>query len=216
MLNAKVLGRAAVTIGIVAGIGLGLAYRHELQLARLEDWIDDYGVFMPLAFLVAHVGASLFFVPRTLMAVLAGIMFGKWGGPVWSLAGSMIGAYVGFAAARYVNAGRIRPEDMKRIGPLLKRAEASGWRLIAIIRVVPFPHTPQNFAFGLTRVRTSDYMIGSLVGFTPASIICAELGASGRYATAGAGDWIELSAWCAAFVVLTIVLPQLATRWSRR
>jgi uncharacterized membrane protein YdjX (TVP38/TMEM64 family) len=215
MLNPKTLTRAAVAVAIAGGMGLAVAYRGELHLERLQDWLDDYGAFIPLAFVVAHVAASLFFVPRTLMAVLAGIMFGKWGGPVWSVIGSMAGAYVGFAAARYVNAGHIRPEEMRRIGPYLKRAEESGWQLIAAIRAIPLPHTPLNYAFGVTRVSAGNYLIGSFVGFVPASIICAQLGASGRYATSGTGDWIELSAWAAAFVVASIALPRLAARWSR-
>jgi uncharacterized membrane protein YdjX (TVP38/TMEM64 family) len=216
MLNPKALTRTAVALAIAGGMGLAVVYRSELHLDRLQDWIDDYGAFMPLAFIVAHIGASLFFVPRTLMAVLAGIMFGKWGGPIWSLAGSMAGAYIGFAAARYVNAGHIKPEEMRRIGPYLKRAEESGWRMIAVIRAIPLPHTPLNFAFGITRVSVGNYLLGSFIGFVPASIICAELGASGRYAATGTGDWIELSAWAAAFVLASIVLPQLAARWSRR
>jgi uncharacterized membrane protein YdjX (TVP38/TMEM64 family) len=216
MLNPKTIARIGIVLAIAAGMGLAIAYRAELQLERLQDWIDGFGALMPLAFIVAHVGASLFFVPRTLMAVLAGIMFGKWGGPVWSLAGSMAGAYIGFAAARYVNGGLVRPEEMKRIGPLLKRAEETGWRMIAIIRAMPLPHTPLNYAFGLTRIRAGSYLLGSFVGFVPASIVCAELGASGRYATSGTGDWIELTLWAAAFIFIMVALPKFATRWSRR
>jgi uncharacterized membrane protein YdjX (TVP38/TMEM64 family) len=215
MLNPKALTRIAVAAAIAGGMALAVAYRGELHLEQLQDWLDDYGAFMPVAFVVAHVAASLFFVPRTLMAVLAGIMFGSWAGPLWSLVGSMVGAYVGFAAARYVNAGQIRPEEMKRIGPYLKRAEQSGWQMIAVIRAIPLPHTPLNYAFGLTRVSVVSYLMGSFIGFVPASILCAELGASGRYATSGTGDWIELSAWAIAFVVVSVALPRLAARWSR-
>jgi uncharacterized membrane protein YdjX (TVP38/TMEM64 family) len=215
MLNPKALIRTAVALALGAGMALAVAYRTELHLDRLQDWIDDYGMFIPLAYVVVHVAASLFFVPRTLMAVLAGIMFGRWGGPVWSLAGSMAGACIGFVAARYVNAGGIRPEEMRRIGPFLKRAEAAGWRMIAVIRAAPLPHTPLNYAFGLTRVGMRDYMIGSFIGFVPGSVLCAELGASGRYATMGIGNWLELSAWTAAFVIAGIALPRLAMRRSR-
>ena len=215
MLTPKSLTRLSVAAAIAGGMAMAIAYRGELHPERLQDWLDDYGSFMPVAFVVAHVAASLFFVPRTAMAVLAGIMFGSWGGPFWSLVGSMAGAFVGFAAARYVNAGKIRPEEMQRIGPYLKRAEESGWRMIAVIRAIPLPHTPLNFAFGLTRVKVRDYLIGSFLGFVPASILCAELGASGRYATAGTGDWMEMTAWAVAFVVASIALPRLATRWSR-
>jgi uncharacterized membrane protein YdjX (TVP38/TMEM64 family) len=216
VLSRNGLARIGIVVAIAAGMGLAFVYRGELHLERLQDWIDDYGMFIPAAYVIAHVAASLVFVPRTAMAMLAGILFGSWGGPVWSLAGSMAGAYVGFAAARYLNAGYLRPEEMKRIGPWLKRAEESGWRMIAIIRAIPLPHTPMNYAFGLTRVATRDYLLGSFVGFVPASFICSELGASGRYAISGAGDWIHLTAWAAAFVVAVIAFPKLVARWGRR
>jgi uncharacterized membrane protein YdjX (TVP38/TMEM64 family) len=215
MLNPKALTRLAVAVAIAGGMALALAFRGALHVDRLEDFIDDYGAFIPVVYVVAHMAASLFFVPRTVMAVLAGILFGSWAGPFWSLVGSMVGSYIGFAAARYVNAGHVRPEEMQRIGPYLKRAEESGWRMIALIRAVPLPHTPLNYAFGLTRVKVRDYLIGSFLGFVPASVLCAELGASGRYATAGTGDWLELSAWAIAFVIVSVALPTLATRWSR-
>ena len=38
----------------------------------------------PLGFLAAHIAASLVFIPRTLLAVVAGLLFGTGWGIVWA------------------------------------------------------------------------------------------------------------------------------------
>ncbi len=50
----------------------------------------------PLVFLALHVAGSLFFVPRTLLALGAGLVFGMWWGILWAALGSLAGAVAGF------------------------------------------------------------------------------------------------------------------------
>lgn len=208
--------RIALALVLLAGGALAIIYRRELHLFEIQDWLDDFGPFGPLAFIVANVLASLFFVPRTLMAIVAGVLFGLWWGSLWALIGSLVGAFAGFYAARYLNADSLRLEDMKRFGPLLKRAEAGGWRMVAIARLIPvLPHTPTNYALGLTRLSAWSYFIGSLVGLLPSTIIYANIGATGRYAASGGADWIEPALWGGAFVLASIVLPKILRRWSK-
>lgn len=205
--------RALIGLGLLVGGAAALIYRRELHLLEIQDWLDDYGSFGPLAFVAAHLLASLFFVPRTVMAIVAGVLFGLWWGAVWSLLGALIGAAVSFLAARYVNANAIQPEDMRAIGPWLKRAEAGGWRAVAIARLIPVvPHTAINYALGVTRIPFRAYLLGTLVGIAPTTIVFANLGATGRHAAMGGSDWIEPTLWGLAFVVLSIVIPKLFKR----
>lgn len=205
--------RVLVGLVLLGGGAAALVYRRELHLFEIYDWLDDYGPFGPLVFMVAHVLTSLFFVPRTLMAIVAGVLFGLWWGTLWALIGALIGASVGFLAARYVNADAIRLEELKTIGPLLKRAEEGGWRAVAIARFIPvLPHTTVNYALGLTQISFGAYLFGSLVGIAPTTIVYANFGASGRYAASGGGDWLEPTLWGIGFVVLSIILPKLFKR----
>ena len=109
--------------------------------------------FAPLGFVVLHVAASLFFVPRTLLAVAAGLVFGGWWGPVWAALGSLAGAVAGYLVARHLYSGFVERADPTRLQALLARADNGGWRMVAMVRLLPLiPHSLTNYAFGLTRV----------------------------------------------------------------
>ena len=135
----------------------------------------------PLLFLALHIAASLFFVPRTLLALGAGLVFGMWWGIVWAALGSVAGAVVGFLVARYIHAGfvakAVERADPTPLSALLRRAENGGWRMVAVLRLVPIiPHSLTNYALGLTRVGLGAYALGSLLGQLPLTIAYADLG----------------------------------------
>jgi len=180
-------------------------------LAQLED----LGPLLPAAFIVVHVIASLTFVPRSVMAFVAGALWSFWAACLWSQIGAAAGAVAGFLLARYVNAGLLVPEEMTRLGPLLQRAEAGGWRSVMVVRLIPvLPHALTNYALGLTRVSLREYFIGSFLGLLPHSFAFVSLGMSGRRVLEG-GAWLEPMLWGFGFLVLSVLLPRLLGRPTR-
>lgn len=174
----------------------------------------------PLAFVLLHVAASLFFVPRAFLAVGAGLVFGMWWGIVWAALGSIIGAIAGFLVARYVYAGFIERADSARLKALLARAERGGWRMVTAVRLVPFiPHSLTNYALGLTRVRLGAYTVGSLLGQLPLTVAYADFGAAGR-ALLGTADWLHQMLFPSLIglsaLALSLLIPLLARRRMRQ
>ncbi len=181
----------------------------------------------PLAFLALHTVASLCFVPRTLLALGAGLVFGMWWGILWAALGSLAGAVAGFLTARYLRSGFIdraglaRSAGPLRLAVLMKRAEHGGWRMVAVVRLVPIiPHSLTNYALGLTRIRLGAYTFGSLVGQLPLTIAYADLGAAGGAALLGGGDWRHQVLWPSLIgllaLVLSLVIPVVARRRLRQ
>lgn len=171
----------------------------------------------PLVFLALHVAASLLFVPRTLLAVVAGLVFGIGWGLVWAALGSVLGAVAGFLVARYVHAGLFAGAASGRFAPLLARVERGGWRMVATIRLVPvIPHSLSNYTLGLTRLRLAPYALGSLLGQLPLTIAYVDLGAAGGRAIGGTG-WIVPTAIGVTALALSALVPMLARRrgWGR-
>jgi uncharacterized membrane protein YdjX (TVP38/TMEM64 family) len=205
----------AVLLGVlVVALGGAIAYRQHVHPEWLADVIDDHPGIMPITFVIVHVAASLLFVPRTMMALVAGALFGTMWGGVWSLAGAMAGAMAGFLIARYVNDDLVRIEDLPRVGPLIVRAEAGGWRLVMVTRLLPvLPHALVNYVYGLSRIPARHYAIGSLLGFLPQTIAFVQLGEAG--ATLASGTiWNRSLLWAALLVALSLVLPKLLPqRW---
>ncbi|GGF23745.1 hypothetical protein GCM10011611_32320 [Aliidongia dinghuensis] len=212
------LGSTLLRIALVALIVVAFALvwreRGEFQPAHLKELIAG-NPYAPLIFIAIHIAASLLFVPRTPLSIAAGLMFGLWYGTLWAVLGAMAGSLAGFALARYVNAGWIRPDRLPKLGELLARVERGGWRAVALIRLVPImPHTPVNYAFGLSRISLGNYLAGSLVGQLPITVFCVDVGSAGGQVLTGSLNWIEPTLVGVGALALSLVLPKLAA--SRR
>jgi uncharacterized membrane protein YdjX (TVP38/TMEM64 family) len=210
--NLRRLGQALVMLTLAAGIAAAWRWRGQFDPLALTAIIRSYPA-APLVFLALHVVASLVFVPRSLLGVAAGIVFGAWWGLLWAALGSVIGAIAGFLVARYVHAALFERARWTRLTALLDRAERGGWRMVALIRLVPvIPHSLSNYALGLTRLRLGDYALGSLLGQLPLTIATVDLGAAGERAMRGAADWVLPTAVGLGALALTVIIPALARR----
>ena len=201
------------TIGFLAiGIAAGWRWRGLFDPEALSGMISAEPA-APFAFIALHIAASLFFVPRTLLALVAGLAFGAWWGVLWAALGSVLGAIAGFLVARYIHAGFVDRVGSARFAALLSRAERGGWRVVAVLRLVPvIPHSLTNYALGLTRLRLGSYALGSLLGQLPLTIAYVDLGAAGGRALIGGANWLLPSAIGAATLSLSLLVPVLARR----
>jgi uncharacterized membrane protein YdjX (TVP38/TMEM64 family) len=207
--------RGALLAVIVLGVAGSIVLELTTDARMIHDFVDDFGPLVPAVFVVAHVAASLVFVPRSVMAVVASMLFGFWPACLWAIVGSMAGAIAGFVVARYINAGLIVPENLARVGPVLQRAEDGGWRAVALVRLLPvLPHALANYVLGLTRLSLGEYTLGSFIGMLPETYVFVNLAFSGRQAM-GNGTWIEPLLWGLAFLAVSIVVPKLLRRFAR-
>lgn len=210
MARLRLWGRLLLLVLLAVGVVYIVRHRAAFDPQALSAAIASRPA-APLVFLALHVAASLLFVPRTLLAVAAGVVFGLAWGVVWAAAGSVLGAVAGFLVARYVNSGLIDLESMPRLGPVLRRAEAGGWRAVTALRLIPIvPHSLANYALGLTRLPLASYAVGSLLGQLPMTVASVELGAAGGRLWAGSTDWIAPTLIGLAALALSLVLPRFA------
>jgi uncharacterized membrane protein YdjX (TVP38/TMEM64 family) len=214
-----VTSRLALLVLLVAGIAAAWEWRGVFDPAALEAAIR-HSRAAPVVFLALHVAGSLFFVPRTLLAVGAGLVFGMWWGIVWAAAGSVAGAIAGFLVARYLNTGLVERIEPARLAALRRQAEAGGWRVVAMVRLVPIiPHSLANYAFGLTRVGVGAYAVGSFLGQLPLTVAFAEGGAAGGNALLNGSNLGYQILWPSVIgfgaLSLSLLLPALLRRRLR-
>lgn len=208
----RIAGRAVVVLLIAGGLAWAWSARGSFDPSSIKETIANYPA-APLVFLFAHLLASLLFIPRTVLAVAAGLLFGVWLGTLWAALGSVLGAVAGFWIARYVNGGLIELEKLPRLGPVLLKAESGGWRAVAALRLIPVvPHSLANYALGLTRLPVGSYALGSLLGQLPMTVAYVDFGAAGGRLMAGQANWIGPIAVGVAALALSILLPRL---WKR-
>lgn len=205
-------GRILAVLLVLAGLVFVWHERTSLDAQSIALAIAHYPA-APVFFMLFHIVASLIFFPRTILAVAAGALFGVWWGTLWAALGSVLGAVAGFLLARYVNSGIIDLEGLRRIGPVLLRAERGGWRAVAVLRLVPvIPHSLSNYALGLTRLDLGAYALGSLLGQLPMTIACTDLGAAGEKIATGKAGWLEPTAIGLAVLAISVLVPKLAAR----
>jgi len=208
-------GQVGILLIVAAGVAAAWRWRDQFDPLVLTATIGRSPA-APIAFLALHVVASLVFVPRSLLGVAAGLIFGVWWGLLWAALGSVVGAMAGFLLARYVHTGLFDRAQWTRITTILERVERGGWRMVTMFRLVPvIPHSLSNYALGLTRLRLSDYALGSLLGQLPLTIAAVDLGAAGERAMRGATDWLVPTLIGLAALAMTVVIPAVVRRQAR-
>lgn len=199
--------RIIAVLGIAAGIALALANRHAIDPAAIRDAIAA-NPFAPLIFIALQVAASLLFVPRIVLGIAAGLVFGFFWGTALALVGAMAGAAAGFAFARWLGATGML-DTSPGIGKLVTRAEHGGWRAVAILRLMPLPHSLLNTLLAMTNLSWRDYLLGSFAGMLPMTLAQVDIGASGVALLQGE-QWLLACLTLAAGIAATFLLG----RWG--
>jgi len=204
--------RLVVLVLLAIGAASVWQWRAILDPTTITAAIGRYPA-APLGFLAVHIAASLLFIPRTLLAIVAGLLFGMGWGIVWAAMGSVAGAVAGFLVARFVNSDLVDP---RRLGPIVGAVERGGWRAVAVLRLIPvIPHSLANYALGLTRLPLAAYSLGSLLGQLPLTIAYVDLGAAGGRLMRGSANWVAPTLIGLAALSLSLLIPAVARRRAR-
>ena len=204
--------RLVVLVLLAIGAASVWRWRAILDPTTITAAIGRYPT-APLGFLAVHIAASLLFIPRTLLAIVAGLLFGMGWGIVWAAMGSVAGAVAGFLVARFVNSDLVDP---RRLGPIVGAVERGGWRAVAVLRLIPvIPHSLANYALGLTRLPLAAYSLGSLLGQLPLTIAYVDLGAAGGRLMRGSANWVAPTLIGLAALSLSLLIPAVARRRAR-
>jgi len=167
----------------------------------------------PLVFILLQVAASLVFIPRTFLGIAAGLLFGFAWGSVLAITGALAGAAAGFALWRWIGEGQVDLEKAPWLGPLLEKAERDGWRMVAIVRLIPaLPHSLANTGLALTRIGWADYLIGSFLGMLPMTLVQVDLGVAGGQVLTGRSGWLVSLVLLALLFGTSVLLRRAAAR----
>jgi len=208
--------RLGLVLLLTAGLVLAFIYRGQLGADQLNGSLAAFGPWLPLAFIGYHLLASLFFVPRLIMCLIAGALYGHVYGGLLALVAGTLGAMAGFGVGRLMGLGRLDLGRFPRAQAMLTRAETAGWRAVFVARLVPaIPHSLTNYAFGATPISWRDYSWGTLLGLVPTTILYVEMGVTGRLLFDGAENIALAIVWGIGLLALASVLPRLFRRLTR-
>lgn len=205
-------GYLAVIAASLPGIGgfvlLGL-------LTRLAPWLRDQAEFgIGLYVLGFAVAAGLALLPTYAQAVLAGWAFGLTRGSAAAIAGFMGASIIGYVIARRASQDRVvklieeHPKWKAVCDSLLQSGFAKSLLIVTLLRLPPnSPFAITNLVLAATRVRPLTYIIGTLVGLTPRTVLAVLIGARGAGTDFASTrqTWFFIVGIVAALIVVGIV-----------
>src|SRR6266699_1172193 len=203
-----------------AGIALVLAlkYFHVQDLLKAAlDWIGKLGPWGPVIFVGLYVVATVLFVPGSVLTLGAGAVFGVVLGSVCVSISATLGATAAFLVGRYLARDIIarKIEKHERFAAIDRAVAAEGWKIVFLTRLSPvFPFTLLNYAFGLTRVKLSHYILASWLGMIPGTVMYVYLGSLGNVGAGHrqrtTGEWVLYGVGLLATVSVTVFVTRLA------
>ena len=118
-------------------------------------------------------------LPGVWASMLAGALYGTWGGSFLVFLGACLGAEAAFLLGRtwLRDWARRRLLAFPRLQAIEQGVSREGLKLVLLTRLSPaFPFSLLNFCYGLSEVSLRDYTLG-LVGIIPGTILFCGLGA---------------------------------------
>jgi uncharacterized membrane protein YdjX (TVP38/TMEM64 family) len=188
-----------IAAGLAAFFALGGPQYFNLESLRanrevLAAFVDGNFLLAILGFMGLYaVLTAISFPGASVMSLFGGFMFGTVAGTFGIVIGATLGATALFLAARYAIGDSLR----KKAGPYMQKFEAglkeNEFSYMFILRLIPaFPFFIVNIVPALFDVKLRNYMITTLLGIIPGSLVYASVG-NGIGAVFDQGGEVQLS-----------------------
>lgn len=214
-----VAGLVLVFLGILTAV---LINQRDAVIQFLR-WIQQIGFWGPVLFILLYTAFIIFLLPTVVLTFAAGFLFGIFHGSAYVVLSITLGAAVAFLIARYLFGERVTRYILQhpKLRVLDYELVREGWKIILLSRLVPFfPAKAANYFFGLARFRLKDFLIGTLLGVIPLTIINVYIGSLISDLTAiGSGQTLRSPLQWAAYglgFAIAIVAFIYITRIARR
>lgn len=148
------------------------------SLPQLRSWSDQTGPWFPVVFWLLYVVITQFPIPRTLLTVSAGVLFGAIKGILLALTATTVSAVISLLLVRFLLRDWVEPRlthpAVKRIN---QRLEERGWLAITSLRMIAgVPFSVLNYAAALTRVPVVPFAAATFLGSAPGTVLVTMFG----------------------------------------
>lgn len=148
------------------------------SLSQLRSWSDATGAWFPVVFWLAYVVITQFPIPRTLLTVSAGVLFGAVKGVALALTATTVSAVISLLLVRFLLRDWVEPRlTHPAVQRINRRLEERGWLAVTSLRMIAgIPFSIMNYAAALTRVPVLPFAVATLVGSAPGTILVTLFG----------------------------------------
>lgn len=213
-----------ILIGILILVSLVAVGYFQIQevLREALHRVQELGRWGAVLFVTIYVVSTVLFIPGSALTLGAGAIFGVLWGSVYVSIGATLGATLAFLVGRHLARESIarRIEGDARFAAMDQAVEKEGWKIVGLTRLSPvFPFTLLNYAFGITRVKLSHYILASWAGMIPGTVMYVYFGSlakaaanDGHDGARTTGQWLLYGSGLIATVVVTIYVTRIARK----
>jgi uncharacterized membrane protein YdjX (TVP38/TMEM64 family) len=197
-----------------SGAVLGAAYAYlasDLSIQTIAQILHQrmvqWGSPAPLVFIAIYALRSLVFFPGSLLAVIAGLVFGPLWGFAYTLIGENLSANISFLVGRYFGADLLRRIAVhgRTLSWIKCKLQQNGMMAVITMRLMFLPFDLVGYSCGLCNIRQRDFALGSLVGTLPGLVMFVLLGGA-----------IEQTGYLFAAMAIAVVMVVLAKFLNHR
>jgi uncharacterized membrane protein YdjX (TVP38/TMEM64 family) len=177
---------------LVLAAWAGLHYGH--RLPELERWISGHGALGYLVFIAVVVICTSLFVPDTVFALLAGVLFGLGWGAAAIMVASLLTACVDFGISRYFLGARGRRwlDANPKLTAIEQAATREGLPFLFMLRLTPISPVTVSYVLGVTRTRFTTFFLANF-GLLPVLFVEVYFGYMAKHAAKLTGGVAEHS-----------------------
>ncbi|NNH68718.1 TVP38/TMEM64 family protein [Nocardia uniformis] len=200
----------AALFGIAALVPLPTA-------TQVRTWADSCGPLLPLVFFTLHALVCVTPFPRTVFTLSAGMLFGPVLGLSLTISASTVSAVLALLLVRALDKDRMRARlTHPTVRSIDERLARRGWLAVGSLRLIAFaPFAVVNYCAGLSSVRTTPYVVATVLGILPGTIGTVLL--ADALTTSASPTQILVSGACIAVGILGLVIDtRLATPGGAR
>ncbi|HEX6958062.1 MAG TPA: VTT domain-containing protein [Ferrovibrio sp.] len=215
--------KIGLMILIVVGLVLAWHYTPLAEMVSLDRLTESFARAaesnwaLPVVLGIYALGGLVAF-PVTLLIAATAAAFGTWPGLLFAAAGAVFSALVTYLVGRKLGANLLRQFMGPRIHRVARRVKDHGVLAVTMLRVMPTaPFTIVNLVAGATKIRISDYLLGTLLGLAPGILMLSALG--GRLLeilhAPSLGDVLLIVGFLLGWLALSYGLQRLISRWRK-
>ena len=217
--------KIAIAIGVIVGVyfvlrSYGVTDNIRLEnIPKIKTWVASFGTIAPLIYIGLYLVSTVFFLPGSPVTVLSGFVFGPLWGIFYASIASIISVSIAFLIARYVARDLVEGwvKDNAQFRKIDEQVEEQGWRILMFTRLVPiFPFNLQNYAYGLTSIRFSTYVIVSAIFMLPGTTVFVQLGGAFVSGEGNIGKTLFYLGIAGVLMLLLSLIPKFLNKYQTK
>jgi uncharacterized membrane protein YdjX (TVP38/TMEM64 family) len=212
-----------VLLLVVACAALATLLPVKAMLEGTLEWTAAHRQTAWVLFIVIYVVATVLLVPGLILTLAGGAIFGFAYGVALVSLSSVLAATVAFFLGRTIAHQWVsaRIDAWPKFHALNRALAERGFWIVLLTRLSPaFPFVLLNYAYGITRVRLTHYVLGSWLGMFPATVTYVYAGSTAAdlaqalagHASLGAGRWVLAGVGLIATIAATLLVARRASR----